>query len=92
VRATEEIVALGDAATRPPLRRRSGPSDHDAALGDLASRLSDRFDTRVKVTLGQRKGRIAIEFATVEDLQRILDVLAPGDTDLAEGMVGAPAG
>ncbi len=92
VRATEEIVALGDAATRPPLRRRSGPNDHDAALGDLASRLSDRFDTRVKVTLGQRKGRIAIEFATVEDLQRILDVLAPGDQDLAEAMVGASTG
>lgn len=92
VRATEEIVALGDGATRPPLRRRSGPSDHDAALGHLASRLSDRFDTRVKVTLGQRKGRIAIEFATVEDLQRILDLLAPGDQDLAEAMVGASAG
>lgn len=77
VRATEEIVALGE----EPLRRsprRSGPRS-EADLGDVASRLSDRLDTRVRVTLGQRKGRIAIEFASVTDLNRILDVLSPGD-------------
>jgi ParB family chromosome partitioning protein len=82
VRATEEIVALGEAVTRPTQPRRGGPAEHDAALGDLANRLSDRLDTRVRITLGQRRGRIAIEFASVEDLQRILDVLSPG---------GAPA-
>ncbi len=84
VRATEEIVALGDGTSRPPLRRRAQPGEHDGALGDLASRLSDRFDTRVRVALGQRKGRIAIEFATVEDLNRILGILTPGEPGIAE--------
>jgi ParB family chromosome partitioning protein len=40
-------------------------------LQDLAERLSDKFDTRVKVELGQRKGRIVVEFGSVEDLERI---------------------
>jgi ParB family chromosome partitioning protein len=40
-------------------------------LQDLAERLSDTFDTRVKVELGQRKGRIVVEFGSVEDLERI---------------------
>ena len=34
--------------------------------------------------MGQRKGRISIEFAGTEDLERILDTLAPGDRGLAE--------
>lgn len=75
VRATEEIVALGNVSPEIRPRRRPQP---DPALGDLASRLSDRFDTRVQISLGQRKGRIAIEFATVDDLHRILDVISPG--------------
>jgi ParB family chromosome partitioning protein len=78
VRATEEIVAVGEAVARPQLRRWVEAAEHDAALGELATRLSDRLDTRVRITLGQRKGRIAIEFASVEDLERILDVLSPG--------------
>jgi ParB family chromosome partitioning protein len=41
----------------------------------LAERLSDRFDTRVKVDIGQRKGRIVIEFATVDDLERIVGMI-----------------
>ncbi|HEU4753764.1 MAG TPA: chromosome partitioning protein ParB, partial [Armatimonadota bacterium] len=49
------------------------------ALSELATRLSDRFDTRVKVDLGQKKGKITVEFASVEDLERILGTLAPGE-------------
>jgi len=49
------------------------------ALSDLASRLSDRFETRVKVDLGQKKGKIVVEFASMEDLDRILGSLAPGE-------------
>lgn len=79
VRATEEIVALGDAdePMRPELRRRPRAGEHTAALDDLSRRLSDRWDTKVKIALGQRKGRIAIEFANVEDLNRIMEALAP---------------
>jgi ParB family chromosome partitioning protein len=76
VRAVEEIVALGGDAeprSRPaPARRPVAPR-----LADLASVLSERLDTRVKVHLGQRKGRVAIEFASIEDLERIVGTIAP---------------
>lgn len=81
VRATEELVALHDepADTRAAkvLRPRSAP------LPALSTRLSDVFDTRVKVTRGAKKGRITIEFAGDEDLARIVESLAPG-TSLSE--------
>ncbi|MFH5821401.1 ParB/RepB/Spo0J family partition protein [Georgenia sp. AZ-5] len=83
VRATEEIVALGDEPVAPEMRRRPRTGSHTEALNQLATRLADRLDTRVKVNLGQRKGRIAIEFASVDDLNRILDVLAPGEPHVA---------
>ncbi|ACQ82455.1 parB-like partition protein [Beutenbergia cavernae DSM 12333] len=80
VRATEEIVALGeDEPMRPELRRRPRAGEHTAALENLGRRLSDRWDTKVKIALGQRKGRISIEFASVQDLNRILDAVAPED-------------
>ncbi|GMA35763.1 hypothetical protein [Demequina litorisediminis] len=78
VRATEEAVTVGVEAPQP--RRgvvRAG--GRTAALDDLASRLGDRFETRVKVALGKSKGRITIEFATVDDLNRIIhEALAGG--------------
>jgi ParB family chromosome partitioning protein len=46
-------------------------------LNDLADRLSDRFETRVKVDLGKTKGRITVEFASVDDLERIVDLMDP---------------
>jgi ParB family chromosome partitioning protein len=77
VRATEEMVSLavseGSAAKKAAPQRRAKP--HAPALSDLADRLSDRFDTRVKVDIGQRKGRITIEFATVDDLERIVGII-----------------
>jgi ParB family chromosome partitioning protein len=51
-------------------------------VDELATRLSDRFETRVRVDLGKSKGRVTIEFASVEDLNRILDVMAPEDPGL----------
>jgi ParB family chromosome partitioning protein len=76
VRATEELVALalsGGPAKAAPARRRAKP--HAPALADLAERLSDRFDTRVKVDIGRSKGKITIEFATVDDLERIVGII-----------------
>lgn len=76
VRALEELVALGDlgdepaARTRP--RRPSAPG-----LNDLNDRLSDRLDTRVRITMGKTKGKIAIEFASLGDLERIVGVIDP---------------
>ncbi|WP_206307721.1 ParB/RepB/Spo0J family partition protein [Streptomyces sp. A0958] len=81
VRAVEEIVTL--MGSRPASATKSkGPragARLSPALSDLASRLSDRFDTRVKVDLGQKKGKIVVEFASMEDLDRILGSLAPGE-------------
>lgn len=77
VRATEEAVALAQAgepagkSAEPPRRTRP----HSPALDELAERLSDRFDTRVKVDLGRSKGKITIEFATVDDLERIVGLI-----------------
>ncbi|MEU7865659.1 ParB/RepB/Spo0J family partition protein [Dactylosporangium sp. NPDC049140] len=77
VRATEELVQLSVLENAPkksaPAQRRAKP--HAPALSDLADRLSDRFDTRVKVDIGRRKGRITIEFATVDDLERIVGII-----------------
>ncbi|SDR93851.1 chromosome segregation DNA-binding protein [Paraoerskovia marina] len=77
VRATEEIVALGGLDDKPKRAPRAG--QRIQAIEDLSSRLSDRFETRVKVNLGKNKGRLTVEFASVEDLNRILDVMAPQD-------------
>jgi hypothetical protein len=54
----------------------------DEAVDELATRLSDRFETRVKVALGKTKGRMTVEFASVEDLNRILNVMAPDERGL----------
>jgi ParB family chromosome partitioning protein len=50
-------------------------------LAELADRLSDRLETRVKVDLGRNKGKITVEFASMEDLQRIVDVMDPRNRD-----------
>ncbi len=78
VRAVEEAVAL----TRSPssvrsrgARQRGVPT---AGMQEISDALSDRFETRVSVSMGRAKGRIVVEFASAEDLQRILDTMAPG--------------
>ncbi|MFI7596436.1 ParB/RepB/Spo0J family partition protein [Actinoplanes sp. NPDC049681] len=80
VRATEELVSL--AIADGPVRK-SAPARrakvHAPALNDLAERLSDRFDTRVKVDIGRNKGKITIEFATVDDLERIVGMIGVED-------------
>lgn len=75
VRATEELVALHD---EPDARRTKSLRTRSATLPALSTRLSDAFDTRVKVTRGAKKGRITIEFAGDDDLARIVTALAPG--------------
>ena len=76
VRGLEEIVTVGDLDPDCPGRtRRNKPTA--PALGDLAARLSDRFDTRVKVDLGKTKGKITVEFASIADLERIVGVMDP---------------
>jgi ParB family chromosome partitioning protein len=75
VRGLEEIVAVGDhgrAQQRTQRAKVTAPG-----LGDIADQLSDRLETRVKVELGKSKGRITVEFATLEDLRRITEIMDP---------------
>ncbi|HYS36047.1 MAG TPA: ParB/RepB/Spo0J family partition protein [Pseudonocardiaceae bacterium] len=83
VRATEEAVTL---AKREPARQQKAPPRKPLqapGLQDLADRLSDNFDTRVKVELGRKKGRIVVEFASVDDLERIVKIMSPEQTNRA---------
>ena len=75
VRGLEEIVAMGDPAAPKPAARM--PKVEAPGTVELANRLADRFDTRVKVDLGKSKGKITVEFATLEDLQRIVNLMDP---------------
>ncbi|MFE7589257.1 ParB/RepB/Spo0J family partition protein [Kitasatospora sp. NPDC057512] len=89
VRNVEELVVLMR-SEEPEQPRRQAPKAgklNSPAFNDLASRLSDRFDTRVKVEVSQRggrlgKGKVVLEFGSVEDLNRILDSMAPGEDGL----------
>jgi ParB family transcriptional regulator, chromosome partitioning protein len=75
VRAVEEIVALGEsepAARQPRARRPVAP-----AVAGLAERLSDVLETRVSVELGRRRGKLVVQFATIDDLERIVGQIAP---------------
>jgi ParB family chromosome partitioning protein len=76
VRAVEEIVAMGG-QHQAKQRRPSARQPLAPALNELADRLSDALDTRVKVEQGQRKGKIVVEFASLEDLQRIVATMSP---------------
>ena len=79
VRALEEIVTVGpDDAKRPAARQSAKASA--PRLADLAARLSERYDTRVKVDLGRSKGKITVEFATIDDLERIVGMMDPKTT------------
>ena len=73
VRNVEEIVTLG--GDDAPRARKPRPGARHPQLDDLAARLSDRLDTRVRINLGQRKGKLTVEFASVEDLNRIVATL-----------------
>jgi ParB family transcriptional regulator, chromosome partitioning protein len=75
VRATEEAVAMA-AADRPTVKRRAR-NISAPGVEELGSRLSDRFETKVKIQIGRAKGRIVVEFGSVDDLQRIIGVMAP---------------
>jgi ParB family chromosome partitioning protein len=74
VRTVEELVALGDGDESPKPRRPRAGNRHPQ-LDDFTSGLSDHLETRVNISLGQRKGKITVEFASVEDLKRILGIM-----------------
>lgn len=80
VRATEEAVTLanrGDGKKPTPPRRKPIQMP---GLKDVAERLSGTYDTRVTVSLGKRKGKIVVEFGSVDDLERIVGLMDPSIT------------
>ncbi|CFS37468.1 chromosome partitioning protein ParB [Mycobacterium tuberculosis] len=89
MRATEETVTLAnheanrqahhsDATTPAPPRRKPIQMP---GLQDVAERLSTTFDTRVTVSLGKRKGKIVVEFGSVDDLARIVGLMTTDGRD-----------
>lgn len=80
VRATEEAVTLANrSATTVPAPPRRKPIQMPG-LQDVAERLSTAFDTRVTVSVGKRKGKIVVEFGSVDDLQRIVGLMTAPKT------------
>ncbi|MGH3838344.1 MAG: ParB/RepB/Spo0J family partition protein, partial [Pseudonocardiaceae bacterium] len=78
VRATEEAVTLSRREPAPAAPKAPAPRPMQApGLQELAENLSNTFDTRVKVELGRRKGRIVVEFGSVDDLERIVALMTP---------------
>jgi len=75
VRATEEIVAVGEGDGRERARVSRPRRPTAPGLAEIAERLSDRLETRVRIEAGRTKGKISIEFATLDDLRRIVDVM-----------------
>jgi ParB family chromosome partitioning protein len=81
VRGLEELVAVGELGEDDEQPRVRSARPTAPGLTELGDRLSDRLDTRVKVTLGRNKGKIAIEFASLTDLERIVSVIDPRNRD-----------
>ena len=78
VRTVEEIVTLGlDGAGKTTAREAARAKPVAPGLRVLSERLSDLFETKVKVEMGQKKGKIVVEFATIDDLERIVKAMAP---------------
>jgi len=84
VRATEEAVTLSRSEpVKAPAKSAASRLMRAPGLQHLAESLSDTFDTRVKVELGRRKGRIIVEFGSLEDLERITDLMITRHGDIS---------
>ncbi len=75
VRAAEEAAMLASRGTSAPSRNVHPPREVPDRVLQSANGLADRLDTRVQVSIGPRKGRLTIEFADQDDLDRIMSIL-----------------
>jgi ParB family chromosome partitioning protein len=97
VRMAEELaqrIKNGEPLLGPDERARVRvrPAMQAPGMADLAERLSDRLETRVRVQLGKRKGKVLIEFATLDDLQRICDAIGLEQRSVELPEAAEPAG
>jgi ParB/RepB/Spo0J family partition protein len=84
VRTVEELIALGEGGdTKQAVRRRTGNKPVNPRIEELAAELSERYETKVSVDLGRRKGKIVVEFGSIDDLERIIDAMTPGGRSAA---------
>jgi ParB family chromosome partitioning protein len=77
VRSVEEIVAIREDEPVKKTRAATHAKPVAPALRHLSDRLSDLFETRVKVEMGRSKGKIVVEFSTIDDLERIVKAMSP---------------
>ncbi len=75
VRTVEELVALGEGDNSAAKPRRPRAGTRHPQLDEFTAGLADHLETRVNIALGQRKGKITVEFASMEDLRRILGLM-----------------
>lgn len=76
VRAVEELIALGEGGdTKQDVRRKTATKPVNPRIRELAAELSELYETKVSVDLGRRKGKIVVEFGSVDDLQRIVGLM-----------------
>lgn len=80
VRATEEIVAVGEGGSKKQKRKRD-PKEVSAEIEDIANRLSEQLETRVKIDIKRNKGSINIEFGDNQDLHRIVEMIEQASHD-----------
>jgi ParB family chromosome partitioning protein len=78
VRAVEELIALGEGGeTKKATRRKTGSKPVNPRIQELANELSELYETKVSVDIGRKKGKIVVEFGSIEDLERIVEAMVP---------------
>ena len=86
MRAVEEAVREHQGGGAPAAPDGGGPRDADAArrrlrppgLLELEELLGDHLETRVTISMGSARGKVVIEFSTLEDLERIYRLMTDG--------------
>jgi ParB family transcriptional regulator, chromosome partitioning protein len=79
VRAVEELITLGEGGdTKQAVRRKAANKPVNPRIQELAAELSELYETKVSVDLGRRKGKIVVEFGSIEDLERIIGAMNSG--------------
>ena len=75
VRGTEEAVVLLNKGQKPAAKKKNSPAPQPEYLTNTAERLADKWDTKVTVSMGKRKGKMVIEFGDQDDFQRIMELI-----------------
>lgn len=75
VRGTEEAVVLLNKGQKPAAKKKNPPAPQPEYLTNTAERLADKWDTKVTVSMGKRKGKMVIEFGDQDDFQRIMELI-----------------